>query len=494
MSARVLGGVEVASDLVDAVAESARRCPYRPATVHNQVAMTYRELDMRIRATARALGPSPGVVGVLTSRSPDTIVALLGVLTAGGTYCPIDPGYPAERLHTMIAAAGIRTVLATGPMPAMPPDLALLRLPADVALLRLPGDGPDPAPFAVIDTDAPAYLLFTSGSTGEPKPVITSRPAIAIATSALGVLFGITPQDRVLQFASLSWDTCLEEILPTLTCAATLVFDDEAYTGSFPRFLRMLEREQITVLDLPTAFWHEFVRYLAESMATLSSSVRLMIIGGEAVDQARLDDWRALPTSHVRLLNTYGCTETTLITHAADLADGDGIPIGLALPHVREHLSSEGELLVGGAAIATGYLGRVGETLTRFVDLPDGRYFRTGDKVRRGDDGELFHLGRLDHEVKIRGVRVDPAEVEAHLTQHPAVSAAAVTSVRRAGRTTMLGYVVADGDSDFRAWLRERVPEHLVPSRITVVPELVRTASGKTNRAATHRRYPPTED
>lgn len=485
MGARVLGGLEVARDVVAAVAESARRCPYRPATVHNRVALTYRELDMRIRATARALGPSPGVVGVLTSRSPDTIAGLLGVLTAGGTYCPIDPGYPAERLHTMIAAAGIRTVLATGPTPAMP---------ADVALLRLSGDGPDPAPFAVIDTDAPAYLLFTSGSTGEPKLVVTSRPAIAIATSALSVLFGITPQDRVLQFASLSWDTCLEEILPTLTSAATLVFDDQAYTGSFPRFLRMLEREQITVLDLPTAYWHEFVRYLAEWRVTVPPSVRLMIIGGEAVEQARLDDWRALPTGHVRLLNTYGCTETTLITHAADLAGGNGIPIGRALPHVREHISSEGELLVGGPAIATGYLDRVDETLTRFVDLPEGRYFRTGDKVRRGDNGELFHLGRLDHEVKIRGVRVDPAEVEAHLTQHPAVSAAAVTAVRRAGRTTMLGYVVADCDSDLRAWLRERVPEHLVPSRITVVPELVRTASGKTDRAATHRRYASTED
>lgn len=485
MGATVLGGVEVARDVLDAVADATRRCPHRPAIVHNRVALTYRELDMRIRATARALGPAPGVVGVLTNRSPDTVVGLLGVLTAGGTYCPIDPGYPPERVQAMIAAGGIRTVLATGTIRAMP---------AEVALLRLPGDGPDPAPFAVIDTDAPAYLLFTSGSTGDPLPVVTSRPAIAIATSALRLLFGITSRDRVLQFASLSWDTSLEEILPTLTSAATLVFDDEAYTGSFPRFLRMLEREQITVLDLPTAFWHELVRYLAECKAAMPPALRLLIIGGEAVDRARLDDWQGLPTRHVRLLNTYGCTETTLITHAADLSGGDAIPIGRALPHVREHINGEGELLVGGPAIARGYLDGAGKTLARFVELPEGRYFRTGDKVRRGDDGELFHLGRLDHEVKIRGIRVDPAEVEAHLTQHPAVSAAAVTAVRRTGRTTMLGYVVADGDVDLRAWLRERVPEHLVPSRIIVVPDLVRTGSGKTDRSGTHRRYAPEEE
>lgn len=486
MGTTVDAGRRAVPDLVEAFGQAVRRYPDRPATIHNGRALSYRELDARMRATARALGPAPGVVGVHTSRSPETIVALLGVLAAGGTYCPVDPTYPISRQHTMLTTAGIRTVVATGPVPAVP---------AGVAVLRLPEQGPDPEPFTVIDTDAPAYLLFTSGSTGDPKPVVTPRSAIAVTVAALRDLFRTAPTDRVLQFASLSWDTSFEEILPTLASGAALVFDDEAYTGSFPRFLRLVERAEVSVLDLPTAFWHELVRHLAAAGAPLPRSLRLVIIGGEAVDPERVAQWHALPTEGIRLLNTYGCTETTLITHAADLdRDGAGVPIGLSLPHVWERISDEGELLIGGPSLALGYLGRAEETRARFVDLRDGRYFRTGDRVRRSRDGLLFHTGRLDREIKIRGIRVDPAEVEAHLTRHPAVAAAAVTAVVRGGQPALVAYVVTTVGDDLRSWLRERVPAHLVPSRVTVVPELVRTASGKIDRAATHRRYHQEED
>ncbi|WP_319462753.1 amino acid adenylation domain-containing protein [Micromonospora sp. RTP1Z1] len=485
MGRTVLAGAGVVRDLVDAFAEAVRRYPHRPAIIHNGSPLSYRDLDARVRATAQALGPAPGVVGVHTSHTPGTVVGLLGVLAAGGTYCPIDPAYPVTRQDTMLTVPGIRTVLATGPIPSVPPG---------VAVLRLPEKGPEPEPFTVIDTDAPAYLLFTSGSTGDPKPVVTPRAAVAITVAAVRGLFGITSADRVLQFASLSWDTCFEEILPTLVSGAALVFDDEAYTGSFPRFLRLVERESISVLDLPTAYWHELVRYLAEDDTQLPECLRLVIIGGEAASAARVKDWHALRTGGIRLLNTYGCTETTLITHAADL-DGSraGVPIGLPLPHVWERISDDGELLIGGPALALGYLGRPDDTQARFVELHDGRYFRTGDRVRRARDGLLFHDGRLDHEIKIRGIRVDPAEVEAQLTQHPSVTAVAVTAVVRAGQPTLVAYVVAAGHDDLRDWLRERVPAHLVPSRITVVPDLVSTASGKIDRAATHRRYDPKE-
>jgi nonribosomal peptide synthetase protein VioO len=208
-----------------------------------------------------------------------------------------------------------------------------------------------------------------------------------------------------------------------------------------------------------------------------------------------------LKTGAIRLLNTYGCTETTMITHAADLevAMSERIPIGRALRHVRELIEDTGELLIGGPALAAGYLGRPEATAERFIEHADGRWFRTGDRVSRGPDGLLFHEGRIDHQVKIRGVRVDPGEVEAHLTRHPAVAAAAVTGVTLAGRTALVGYVAAPEavlgstgrleSTDLLAWLRQRVPAHLVPSRITFVPELVLTTSGKVDRAGTHRRY-----
>ncbi|MEU6239306.1 AMP-binding protein, partial [Kitasatospora sp. NPDC047058] len=356
--------------------------------------------------------------------------------------------------------------------------------------------------------EQPAYVLFTSGSTGEPKPVVTPRRAISAATRSLRELFGLTPDDRVLQFASLNWDTCFEEILPALTAGAALVFDKEAHSGSFPRFLRTAGRERITVLDLPTAFWHELVLHLAEERRTLPDSVRLVVIGGEAANPARLADWAALDTGRIRLLNTYGSTETTLITHAVDLhgpqapgrdrpwAAGDRVPIGRALPHVLERIGEQGELLIGGPAVALGYHGRPEATEARFTAADGTRWFRTGDRVSRAPDGVLTHRGRLDGELKVRGIRVDPAEVEAEITGHPGVAAASVTGVTAAGRSVLVAYVVARPgaeagtlDADLRRYLGSRVPGHLVPGRIAVVPELVRTASGKVDRAGTHRRH-----
>ncbi|MQA27777.1 MAG: AMP-binding protein, partial [Micromonosporaceae bacterium] len=358
------------------------------------------------------------------------------------------------------------------------------------------------------DSDEPAYILFTSGSTGEPKPVVTPRRAIATTVRSLRDLFGITPDDRVLQFASLNWDTCFEEILPTLTVGAALVFNDEAHSGSFPRFLRMIERERITVLNLPTAFWHELVHYQSDTRAGLPDCVRAVVIGGEAVNPARLADWCDLDAARIRLINTYGCTETTLITHAVDLhgpqaphfdtpwRETERAPIGWSLPHVLEHVTDEGELLIGGPALALGYRGLPEATRARFVDVPGGRHFRTGDRVRRSPDGMLVPAGRFDHEVKVRGIRVDPGEVEAHIAGHPGVSAVAVVGDLVAGRTALLAYVVprphADVstlDADLLGYLRTRVPPHLVPSRITVVPTLVRTASGKADRTKTHQRH-----
>jgi len=462
------------------------------------------QLNAFVQATALRLGSTPGVVGIPARRSPGTIIGLLGVLAAGGTYCPIDPTFPVGRRQAMLAAAGCRTLLdvefnASSPCP---PGLVLTELPIPAAVNPAPESG----------SRQPAYILFTSGSTGEPKPVVTPRQAIATTVRSLHDLFGLTPTDRVLQFASLNWDTCFEEILPTLTVGATLVFHDEAHSGSFPRFLRMIESERITVLNLPTAFWQELVRYQSDVRVSLPECVRAVVIGGEAVSPARLADWRDLDTGRIRLINTYGCTETTLITHAVDLhgpsaprfdppRDGTGpAPIGWPLPHVVEHVTDEGELLVGGPALALGYQGLTEATEARFVTVntsgTSARYFRTGDRVRRSPDGMLVPLGRIDHEVKVRGIRVDPAEVEAHISGHPGVTAVAVVAAVVASRTALLAYVVggphAHADTlgtDIRDYLRQRVPGHLVPSRITVVPELVHTTSGKVDRAKTHQRH-----
>ncbi|MFG1959497.1 AMP-binding protein [Nonomuraea sp. NPDC049028] len=562
-------------DLIKDFAGAVGRHPDRPAIAYNGRTLTYTQLHAWMCATGRRLGPRPGVVGVLASRSPETVAALLGILVAGGTYVPIDPGFPLPRRRALMSASGCTTLIpttkptnSTKPTsnPNDPTDPTDPADPADpsgpgVRLVDLPdlpsrveaGQAARTPETEVVAGDDPAYILFTSGSTGAPKPVVTPRRAIAVVTGALRELFGLTPEDRVLQFASLNWDTCFEEILPTLTTGATLVFHDQAHSGSFHRMLRMIAAERITVLDLPSAFWHELVRHLVDEGATLPACVRLVVIGGEAVSAARLADWRALDTDGIRLVNTYGCTETTLITHAIDLhgplaaggagerrptelaaaGAGERVPIGRPLPHVGQHVSEDGELLVGGPSLALGYRGLPEATAERFVELGSERYFRTGDRVGVAADGTLTHEGRLDHELKIRGIRVDPGEVEAQISGHPRVRAVAVAGVTVADHTTLAAYIVpgrpadggtttvpgpsaddgttilpgpstdddttiapgspADDDTtlaaDVRDYLRDRVPCHLVPSRITVVPELVYTASGKVDRAGSHRRY-----
>ncbi|GGQ86680.1 AMP-binding protein [Kitasatospora griseola] len=498
------GGIDRSgSDLLDAFADAVLRWPERAAIESPEHTLSYQQLAFSAQRLAARLGDRPGPVAVAAGHHPDTVVALLGILAAGGVYVPIDPAFPVERQRQMTETAGCR--LLVGPGTSEHADQLGLS-PLELH------DSTDQAPAwrtTVVAPGDPAYLLFTSGSTGRPKPVLTPREAITATVGSLRELFEVGPDDRVLQFASLNWDTCFEEILPTLTAGGRLVFDPEAHSASFPRLLRMVERRGITVLDLPTAFWHELVLHLTEDggRAELPECVRLVVIGGEAANPARLADWSRLAgSSRIRLLNTYGCTETTLITHAVDLLgprtpepgrhwEPTGrAPIGRALPHVDELLTADGELLIGGPAIATGYPGLPEATAERFV-LRDGhRWFRTGDRAARDEDGVLTPLGRLDHEVKIRGIRVDPAEVEAGIGAHPGVGATAVTATTLAGRAALVAYVVPrTGGPDpalaaeLLLYLRERLPGHLVPSRITVVPDLVRTASGKVDRAASHR-------
>lgn len=496
-------------DVVHAFLRTAQCYPEQPAILHNGHELDFARVERLVRGLAGRLGPDCGVVGVLTTRSPGTIIALLGVLAAGGAYCPLDSTFPVSKQHDLARAANCRVVIRTAPGQQPAPGVRVIDI-FGLAAADVAASTPGAPALAEPNPEDVAYVLFTSGSTAAPKPVRTPRLAISTAVQALSELFSITPDDRVLQFASLNWDTCFEEILPSLTSGATLVINDAAYTGSFPRLLRMIEHERVTVLDLPTAFWHELVIHMTEDQTVLPPWVRVMVIGGEAVRPDRLADWCVLDTQHIRLINTYGCTETTLVTHAVELSgpaasatgahwdDGREIPIGWALPHVLEHISDEGELLISGPAVALGYEALPDETERLFPVLDVGggrrRYFRTGDRVHRTADGALVHRGRLDNQLKIRGVRVDPGEVEAQIAGVAGVAAVAVVGATIADHTQLVAYVVPRADTDADALraaivaeLRQASPPHLRPARIAVVPQLVYTASGKLDRAGSHK-------
>ncbi|MFI9359474.1 amino acid adenylation domain-containing protein [Kitasatospora sp. NPDC053057] len=505
------------SDVVSEFFRAARARADASAVIDNGRPVSYAELAAEVTAWARALADDPGTgaVAVPAVHSVRTIAAALGVMAAGRAYLPVDPAFPDQRQAMMLAGAGCDTVLRTA--------AGTLGATDGRTVLEPPVAGGDPDWTTAPDQEAVAYILFTSGSTGAPKPVEVPHRAIGAVTASLRELFDVTPESRVLQFASLNWDTCFEEILPTLTGAATLVIDGDAHGGSFPRMLRMLEREAVTTVDLPTAYWHELVRHLEEDGGTLPPSLHTVIIGGEPVDPGRLAAWRAADTAGVRLVNTYGCTETALITHAvdlygprtsADIAARTGAPIGRPLPHVRQLFepwqdgaedgpedSGIAELLVAGPSIAAGYRGSPELTAARFVERRIGeetvRCFRTGDLVRELPEGNLGIQGRADRQLKVRGVRLDPSEIEHELTAHPEVAASAVCGTEAAGRTILAAHIVPGTGADpaslpdrVLADLRRRLPAHLIPTRLVVVDELPYTTSGKVDYPALLRNHP----
>jgi acyl-coenzyme A synthetase/AMP-(fatty) acid ligase len=291
-----------------------------------------------------------------------------------------------------------------------------------------------------------------------------------------------------------------------------LVLDAQAHTGSHARLLEVLNTRQVSVLNLPTAYWHELVLYLRDSGAALPSHLHTVVIGGEAASATRLADWCTLNTSHIRLLNTYGSTETTLVTHTAELhgprathARGSAhrVPIGKPLPHIKQHITEEGELWIGGPSLSMGYLDRADLTAERFVmcDVGDGlqRWYRTGDRVSELADQTLVHAGRLDRQIKVRGVQVDPAEIEAEIGKHRHVAAVAVVGVMQSERMVVVAYVLPHPHAGAATLgrrltdeLRQRLPAHLVPTRVQVVEQLAYTASGKLDRAASHRMHSQT--
>ncbi|GAB4058185.1 hypothetical protein GCM10028811_07760 [Uliginosibacterium sediminicola] len=368
-------------------------------------------------------------------------------------------------------------------------------------------------PLAVADT-ALAYIIYTSGSTGKPNGVMIGRDALAHFLAGARLRYAMTPEDRVLQFAPLHFDASVEEIFLSLSCGARLVLRNEAMLESMPRFLAACAALQISVLDLPTAFWHELV-YGLGTTTQLPETIRLVIIGGEAALAERVTRWRAAVAPHVVLLNTYGPTETTVICTTAALSgpdaialDGEAVPIGRPLPGLSAVVvdaalrpvprGEAGELCMIGGALARAYFGRAEATAKRFVTLADSgrRAYRTGDRVSQRADGQLVYLGRLDDEFKISGYRVDPSEVETALLTYPglrdvASEVAVVGQQLASGSKRLAAFIACEADLPaaraLQAHLATHLPAAAIPSAYLRIERLPRNANNKIDRGALRR-------
>lgn len=473
--------------------------------------LTYRELNTRANQLAHylnKLGVKPEVlVGLCVERSPHMLIGLLGILKAGGAYVPLDPAYPQERLAFMLQDAQIAVLLTQQfLLDQLPnPQAQVVCLDTDWTLIA---QASETNPFNLTEADNLAYLIYTSGSTGTPKGVMISHRSLVNYTAAVSLEYAIAASDRVLQFASISFDVAAEEIFPCLVQGATLVLRTDEMLNSVSEFLQHSRNLELTVLNLPTAFWHQVTAELSASMA-LPEPVRLVIIGGERALPERLATWQQQVGQHVRLVNCYGPTETTIGATMCDLSGpravemAGRVPIGKPLQNIQTYvldsdlqpvpIGAPGELYLGGVGVARGYLHRPELTAKTFIPNPysDGeRLYKTGDLVRYRADGNIEYLGRMDAQVKIRGFRIELGEIAVILNQHPAVRETVVLAPEKdQGDKRLVAYFVPAQDpapamSELRRFLKQKLPEYMVPAAFVQLEGLPLTPNGKLDHNA----------
>ncbi len=490
------------------------RTPNAIAVVWGKQQLTYQELNRRANQLAhhlRQLGVGPEVlVGLCLERSVEMVVAILGILKAGGAYVPLDPAYPKERLTfiledsqapLVITQERLGKTLAVAGAKCLCLDSVQQVLAQESA--QNPLHGTRPANLA--------YVIYTSGSTGQPKGVLIPHQALVNHGCAVAQCYGIQASDRVLQFASLSFDVAAEELFPSWLGGATVVLRPEQLPAAGPELHRLIDREQLTVLNLPASYWHEWVRELDRGGESVPASVRLVVVGSEPVSAKCYEQWRQRVGSRVRLCNAYGPTEAT-ITATIDEPAADAVvppvgslPIGRPIANTRAYILDRhghpvpigvpGELCLGGLGLARGYLQRPELTQEKFppdpfAPEPGQRMYRTGDRARYRPDGIIELLGRVDRQVKLRGFRIELGEIETALARHPAIGAAAVrVCEENSDRPYLAAYfVLRQGETlplpELRSFLHTTLPDYMVPPALVLRDALPRLPNGKVDYRA----------
>ncbi|MEN3334096.1 MAG: hypothetical protein V7641_3461 [Blastocatellia bacterium] len=498
----------------------AARTPEAIAVICGDDRLTYGELNTRANQLARhlqALGVRrETLVGIALERSAEMIVAMLATLKAGGAYVPLDPAYPPERLTAMLDDARPVVLITQRRLRDRLPSSSACHVLIDdwSQIARQAGDNlPANATPANL-----AYVIYTSGSTGKPKGVMIEHGAMVNYTHGASLEHGIVQRDRVLQFASINFDASVEEIFPCLTRGATLVLRSDEMIASSSAFLAQCRAWQITVLDLPTAFWHELTEHLNATGAELPASLRLLIIGGERARPDRLAAWQRKVAGRVRLLNTYGPTEATVVATAGDLTQAmcgqshdevsNEVSIGSPVANTEVHLLDAnlelvpigvvGELHIGGAGLARGYMNSPEKTAAKFIphpfaSKPGARLYKTGDLARYRPDGQIEFCGRADNQVKISGFRIELEEIEAAIASHPEVGDTVVLArADEPGEQTLVAYVVpaagcrtddqATMAAALRRFLKGKLPHYMVPAAFILLDAMPLSPNGKINR------------
>jgi amino acid adenylation domain-containing protein len=488
--------------------QQASQHPQAVALIYEEQQFTYQQLNQQANQLAhhlRDLGiGSDMLVGIGLARSPELIVAILAVLKAGGAYVPLDPQYPPERLAFILADAQVALLLTSSDLPW--PSL-------EVPVVAIDTDWPTATPLHNLPlvnrpTDL-AYVIYTSGSTGQPKGVLIPHANVCRLFSQTAHWFGFDHQDVWTMFHSCAFDFSVWEIWGALLHGGQLVVVPYWISRSPQDLYELLQRHRVTVLNQTPSAFQQLLAVEAHTPQTNNLALRWVIFGGEALDIASLRPWfERHGDRQPQLVNMYGITETTVhVTYRpltiADLDRAQGSVVGEPIPDLQlyvldpaqrlQPIGVVGEIYVGGAGLAQGYLHRPELTAARFLANPfsvepTARLYRTGDLARRLPNGDLEYKGRIDQQVKVRGFRIELGEIEAAINTHPGIGHSVVILREDIpSHQQLVAYVVAEAENisaDLRHYLTNKLPEFMVPAAIIQLTTLPLTSNGKLDRTA----------
>jgi amino acid adenylation domain-containing protein/non-ribosomal peptide synthase protein (TIGR01720 family) len=448
------------------------------------------------------------IVALSLNRSPEMIIALLAILKSGAAYLPIDPKYPESRKNYMLKDSDVKILITESSLLASFEDYEGEKLNiTDIFDNYSESDIQNPN--VNVSHNNLAYIIYTSGSTGKPKGVAVTHKSIVNYIMATSDSYGFTSKDRVLQFSSISFDAAAEEIYHTLYKGGTLVLRPEAMISSPKIFLDYSEKLDISIWDMPTAYWHQLVQEIIDENRNLPKNLHSLLIGGERIEPAKAKLWINKFGDKVKFFNTYGPTETTVVSLFYQITEKDKtlveyreVPIGKPVNGLSAFVLDEnfnpvpksfpGELCVGGIGLAKGYLNKPEITQKSFVINPFGkdkteRIYRTGDKVRMLDDENIEYLGRIDDQVKVRGFRIELKEINNLLQNHKDIKESVIlTRKDKSGQNILLAFYVSVNNKELenrkiREFLKESLPDYMIPSSISRIDSIPLTTNGKIN-------------